>query len=542
MTNKKHTGSYYTPDFLSDFIVNRISAQLTKGSGISIFEPSVGDGSFLNALKKSQILNPYKKVQILALDIDEKELVKAYSNIENNKWKKTFCCCDFLKYTKNENQYFDLIIGNPPYIKKNLLKDEQIAVCQEIHSNASLSTNSIKNIWTAFLIKSIQMLNNDGVLAFVLPAELLQVKFAEELRKYIQLQFQCIEIYTFSDLLFECKGQDTIVLLGFKQSNNKGVFYTNIENKEQLNDSIILTQKDILVNSDVKWTHHILDSDDLNFLYNLKKEIKPISYYCDSKPGIVTAANKFFIVDKDTEEKYGLKSYTQPIIQKGFFVNGSVVFDNEDYMQLLLDGKPARILCFKDDDENHIDTQVLSYLKLGKVAKVHERYKCKIRNNWFVIPNISTAPDGFFFKRCHLYPKLIKNKANVLVTDSAYKVDMKEEFKINHLIYSFYNSLTLVFSELEGRYYGGGVLELTPSEFKKLPIPLVKITDAKFETYTKLFENKTHIEDILFKNDFSILNTYIDLNSEEIERIQNIRNKLIKKRMKNLSEIIANKI
>jgi adenine-specific DNA-methyltransferase len=532
MTNKKHTGSYYTPDYLSDFIVNRISKQLTKGERISIFEPSVGDGSFLNALSNAGIFSQYNNIQITALDINKDELNKAKKNVADVKCSKVFEYCDFLNYIKKENTSYDLVIGNPPYIKKNLLKEEQIINCQEIHRDAALSNNSIKNIWTAFLIKSIQLLKDDGVLAFVLPAELLQVKFAEELRKYIQSQFQRIEIYTFSNLLFECKGQDTIVLLGFKKSKGKGVFYTNIENKEQLKTHQNLTKKDILVKSDVKWTHHILDSDDLNFLHKIQKQLNPISYYCDSKPGIVTAANQFFIINKETEEKYGLSSYTQPIIQKGFFVNGSVVFDNEDYRQLLLDGKPARILCFKDEDAKHLNKQVRAYLEMGEEAEIPDRYKCKIRGNWYVIPNISKPAEGFFFKRCHHYPKLLKNEANVLATDSAYIINMNEGYEINQLIYSFYNSLTLVFSELEGRYYGGGVLELTPREFKKLPIPILSITNKKFETFTKSFEKKSQIEDILNKNDFSILNASIGLNAEEIEQIQKIRTKLVQKRMR----------
>ncbi|MDR2406706.1 MAG: N-6 DNA methylase [Bacteroidales bacterium] len=531
MTSKKHTGSYYTPDYLSSFIIRRISMQLTKGKHISIFEPSVGDGSFLNALKKSDILKQYSNIQITALDINKNELDKAKNNIADIKCSKSFEHCDFLNYVKKEKRQYNLIIGNPPYIKKFFLYEKQIAICQEIHKEAKLSNNSIKNIWTAFLIKSIQLLENDGILAFVLPSELLQVKFAEELREYIKSQFQRVEIYTFSNLLFECKGQDTIILLGFKQSNDNGIFYTNIENKEQLSPAN-LTRKDILVKSDVKWTHHILDSDGLNFLHKVQQQLKPISTYCDSKPGIVTAANHFFIVDKDTEEKYGLGAYTQPIIQKGFFVNGSVVFDNEDYNQLLSDGKPARILCFKDEDKKYINKQVKSYLKLGEDADISDRYKCRIRKNWFVIPNISTPSDGFFFKRCHYYPKLLKNEANVLVTDSAYKVNMNKGHEINHLIYSFYNSLTLVFSELEGRYYGGGVLELTPMEFKKLPVPILPIANKKFESFTKSFEQKFQIEDILNKNDFSILNTSIGLNAEEVERIQKIRTKLIRKRMR----------
>ena len=533
MSNKKHTGSYYTPDYLSDFIVKRVSLHLTGGKTISIFEPSVGNGSILNALRKSDIFKKYDDILITALDINKIEINKAKSEIADIKnIKSSFEHCDFLDYIQKEKKLHHLIIGNPPYIKKNLLAEKQITICQEIHKEAGLSNNSIKNIWTAFLVKSTLLLENDGILAFVLPSELLQVKFAEELREFIQVQFQRVEIYTFTDLLFECKGQDTIILLGFKQSENKGVFYSNIENKKQLDSSLNLTKKDILVKSNVKWTHHILDSEELIFLHKVQEQLKSVSFYCDSKPGIVTAANSYFIVNKATEEKYGLNTYTKPIIQKGVYVNGSVVFSKEDYNQLTADGKPTRILCFKDEDIEYINEPVDSYLKLGEAEDIPKRYKCQIRKNWFVIPNISTPPDGFFFKRCHHYPKLLKNEANVWVTDSAYKINMNKGFEINHLIYSFYNSLTLVFSELTGRYYGGGVLELTPMEFKKLPMPFLSVTNDEFTSFTELFEKKNQIEDVIYKNDFLILNTAIKLNSEEIQRVQQIRSKLIRKRMR----------
>ncbi|HWY12611.1 MAG TPA: type I restriction endonuclease subunit M, partial [Bacteroidia bacterium] len=154
------------------------------------------------------------------------------------------------------------------------------------------------------------------------------------------------------------------------------------------------------------------------------------------------------------------------------------------------------------------------------------------RENWFVIPNISTVPEGFFFKRSHFYPKLLKNNADVLVTDSAYKIEMKKGYDINHLVYSFYNSLTLAFAELNGRYYGGGVLELTPSEFKGLPVPNVPISAKEFNSYTRLFENKTEILDILDFNDSYILNTSLNLSEEEIIKVKSICKKLIDKRFR----------
>jgi hypothetical protein len=43
------------------------------------------------------------------------------------------------------------------------------------------------------------------------------------------------------------------------------------------------------------------------------------------------------------------------------------------------------------------------------------------------------------------------------------------------LVASFQNSLTLLSSEIEGRTYGGGVLELVPSEVARLKVPIVRM-------------------------------------------------------------------
>lgn len=524
MTNQKQTGSYYTPDYLTGFISKKVLSFFGDNSSISILEPSVGDGAFISEFAKNDSL----KIKLTALDINNEELKKAAY-----KWSRKngiFNTIDFLEFQSKTK--FSAIIGNPPYIKKTLLKEKQILACKEIHSNENLTEKSVKNIWTTFLVKSNTLLKKDGVLAFVLPSELLQVKFAEEIREYLKNQFQRIEIYTFDDLMFECKGQDTIVLIAYKKHNERGEFFTNIEFKEELeNNSYSLKKNNLLVDSNVKWTHHFLTTDELNFLEKLKQKLKTVDYYTESKPGIVTAANNFFIINRETEKKYNLSKYTKPIIQKGFFVNGSVVFNEENILELEQSNHPTRLLQLNDKDK--ITKKLSEYLSIGTEQKIQERYKCRIRNNWYVIPNISTVPDALFFKRCHNYPKLLKNNSNAFVTDSAYKVNMKDNWDLNSFIFSFYNSLTLVFTETNGRYYGGGVLELTPSEFKKLPIPYVNINLDEFENFTNEFENKKNIEEILHKYDKQILGKVLKLNNEEITKVQNIRQKLINKRMRN---------
>ncbi|TSJ38965.1 Eco57I restriction-modification methylase domain-containing protein [Fluviicola chungangensis] len=519
--DRKNTGSYYTPKYLADFVSRRVLSYIETKSNLSLLEPSVGDGAFIESLNNCDI----NSLKLTAIDINENEL-----KIASKKWgkgKATFKNIDYLNFSTRTK--FTAIIGNPPYVKKNRLSTQQIELSKEIHSQENLSEISVKNIWTTFLIKSNTLLKNDGVLAFILPSELLQVKFAEEIREYLKTQFERIEIFTFNDLMFECKGQDTIVLFAYKKSLDKGEFFTNIVDKQELvDDSFKLNSNNNLVSSRIKWTHHFLTSDELVFLDEVKSKLKLVNHYCESKPGIVTASNKFFIINKETEEKYNLSKYTKPIVQKGQFVNGNLVFSQKDFLNLENSTYPSRLLQLNNDDT--ISSDLKKYLLIGEELEIPKRYKSRIRNNWYVIPNISTVPEAFFFKRSHMYPKLLKNDSQALVTDSAYKIEMKEGFDLNSFIFSFYNSFTLLFSEIEGRYYGGGVLELTPSEFKKLPLPYLEINNEKFQDFAKAFNKKDNINQILDMNDFEILNGTIGLSKKDLEKIKNIRHKLIEKR------------
>lgn len=520
--NKKATGAYYTPLYLAKFIVDRVISNFTKNNKVSILEPSVGDGVFLEALN-DKCLN-YK---LTAVEINNDELKKAKGKCTSNNTK--FLNKDFLDY-KPKNKY-DLVIGNPPYVKKTRLKKKQIEAANKIFVKEGILKSKFKNLWAAFLIKSVTLLKDDGILAFVLPTDLLQVKFADEIKSYLKNQFKKLEIFTFNNLMFNCKYQDTVVLFAYKKADNKGIYYSNIKSTLQLAEKKFSLKKNtVLVKSNIKWIHHCLTNSEISFLNKLQKSLYKINYYCNSKPGIVTGANNFFVINDDAVKSFKLEKFVLPIIQKGVFVNGRVTFDEVDYKDLCSSSKPTKLLSLKDND--FITKSLKQYLKIGIDQKLQERYKCRIRKNWFVVPNVSIPSDGFFFKRSHKYPKLIKNNAKILVTDAAYKVNMNSDYDINSLIYSFYNSLTLVFAELKGRYYGGGVLELTPSEFQNLPIPYHKISENLFNKYAKNFKVKNNIEAMFKKYDLKLLSKAIDISERDISRIHNIRKKLISKRIR----------
>ena len=68
-------------------------------------------------------------------------------------------------------------------------------------------------------------------------------------------------------------------------------------------------------------------------------------------------------------------------------------------------------------------------------------------------------------------PRLILNRMNAYTTDTAYRITPAPDVDAAALVVCFLNSVTALSAELEGRFYGGGVLELVPSEIERLAVP-----------------------------------------------------------------------
>lgn len=525
----KSTGSYYTPRKLSAFIWEHALKNIQRHPQIRILEPGCGDGIFLEIASKTERNETFL---VDAVEINQEAIAQAREVItqKNGHFQVNFINDDFLN-TELPLKY-DLIIGNPPYVGRNLLSEEQRELCQQIHIKGGLDGKNIRNIWSAFVVKATLSLNSTGMLALVLPGNLLQVSYAEKIQSFLEEHFKAIEILTFRELVFPALGQDVVIIFAYKASPFSGIRYTQVRDIDSLDTPVIFSHRvSNSSNSRIKWSNFILNDSDLKFLSNLAQKLGKVSDYCTSIPGIVTAANRFFIVNKKTVDEYSLEPYCEPILQKAEFVDKAVSIDESSFEELKKANKPCFFINLGDIDKKSLPLPVQNYLQQGIEQQIHKRYKCKRRKPWYNIPSV-WIPEGVIFKRCHLYPKLLKNEAQALFTDSAYRIRPREGFDINSFIYSFYNSLTLVFCELNGRFYGEGVLELTPQEFRDLPIPYKSISEEGFLDFKKAFAKNGSIEQVLQQNDVCLL---VDLgfDSLSLKRLEKIRQKLLVRRLKN---------
>lgn len=506
MKSSKLKGKFYTPQALAEWIVFYISHSM--GSNLSVLEPSCGNGIFISAIDKSTL----SVASLEAVEIED----EAVSKIQHPTTIPAFTISqsDFLFWESAKT--YDLVIGNPPYIVRKLLEQPQANQCKAIHTQHGLLNHEVANIWTSFLLKSSDMLKENGVMAFVLPTEILQVKYAEEIREFLSATFQRLEIITFNQLAFDDIEQDTVVLIGYKNITDKdqGIYITEHNSVADIKDLVPDFVHLPVASISQKWTTGILKEEDIVLVERLSNQLSKSSEYCESVAGIVTGANGYFIANQSTLKSYELSDYSKKIIQKGHYVNGYVDFDIEKFNSLVARDVPCFLL---DTNNKNLSKSLLRYLEKGSGLKIPDRFKCRIRRRWHDVPNIK-KDEGFFFKRSHDYPKCIKNSADVYVTDSAYQIRMKGGYAIEYFIFSFYNSLTLLAAEMQGRYYGGGVLELTPNEFKNLPIPYTACEN--FTEFAENFEKKSNIDEILKVNDQFILHQTLGISTEDITKIQ----------------------
>lgn len=88
--------------------------------------------------------------------------------------------------------------------------------------------------------------------------------------------------------------------------------------------------------------------------------------------------------------------------------------------------------------------------------------------------------------------------------------------------------MTLAQCEFVGRYYAGGVSELTPNEFRGISIPYRQIQHNDIEKIKRMFNESRRLKEIVdFVNSITLGE---DLGNEEIAQLNIIRNKLISRR------------
>jgi len=282
-----------------------------------------------------------------------------------------------------------------------------------------------------------------------------------------------------------------------------------------------------------KWTRALLTKKELDIFDQITahNEVHKFSNIANVDVGMVTGANKFFLVTDETVSKYNLEEWSHPMFGRSQHCKG-ILYDEKQHRENADSGFPSNFIWFNVTSKSELPQNALDYIQEGEEENLHTRYKCRIRKPWFKVPSVYSTSIGML-KRAHNIPRLIFNDMGAYTTDTAYRITTNQ-CEAKKLVYCFVNSFTALSSELEGRHYGGGVLELVPSEIEKLLIPIPSKTRTVLKRLDSLIRTNS-TQDVLEFQDEKILKS-IGFSNNEIATINGAWNKLRNRRQRTTSK------
>jgi adenine-specific DNA methylase len=185
--------------------------------------------------------------------------------------------------------------------------------------------------------------------------------------------------------------------------------------------------------------------------------------------GVVSGRNSYFCLTPGQAGAHGLRHLCVPLVGRSAQLRG-LRFTEEDLGKQHADELRCLLLAVPEDVPPWSDPALARYVALGEAEGVHLGYKCSIRRAWWSVPSV-WRPDAFMFRQIHLGPRVVANLTVATSTDTVHRVRLHGSAGAAQVAAAVTNSLTFAFSEVMGRSYGGGILELEPSEADALPLP-----------------------------------------------------------------------
>ncbi len=320
---EKLRGSYYTPHDIAIFLTKWV---LQHQNPHHLLEPGIGDGVFLDALHQ---LDSSKVQTLTGFEIDHDEAEKArqkshsHPNIDMPIKDRDFLYWALLHLQQPQ---FDGVIGNPPFVRYHYLDNELQGCAEKIFRFFNLPFTKHTNLWVPFIIASVGLLRPGGRLAMVVPSEILHVMHAQSLRTYLANQCHKLLIIDPEEIWFTNTLQGAVLLLAEKKEEAQKTF---------LGLSIIRTQGTQFLKEDPqtffhqasfingktitgKWLRALLTQHELDLLEDVtqRESVHQFNDIANVDVGIVTGANKFFLVPDSTIREYKLQKWATPYVWK----------------------------------------------------------------------------------------------------------------------------------------------------------------------------------------------------------------------------------
>jgi adenine-specific DNA-methyltransferase len=346
MTKHKTLGQVYTPEWVVCEILDLVNYDKEKILTSYIMEPACGDGAFLveivnryinqakiNNLTINDIVGGLEKY-IYGIELDEIEYLKCIANlnkivssligVDNINWNifNDNTLFVFKKYTN----FFDYVVGNPPYIRIHNL---EIKTRDFIKENFKFSEGTI-DIYLTFFEIAFNMINATGKIGYITPNSYLHNSSYNHFRAYLKNDKALHTLIDFkANKIF--KGYSTytaISIIDFDSNRDSFIYKELIDEKIQKVNEISFNKLDL---KDWSFT----DKKNEDFISTLHTDSNTfIHELFDVQYGFATLRDKIFIGSiKTCDNDSNLVYFNDKLVEKNILktcIKGSKFKGNID--------------------------------------------------------------------------------------------------------------------------------------------------------------------------------------------------------------------
>jgi adenine-specific DNA-methyltransferase len=468
---RKARGAFFTPPELCRYIAE----WAVRDGRDDVLEPSCGEAAFLMAAAERQrsLARGASSGEGLlrGVELHEASAQAAEKILSNGGHEVQIAVGDF--FGVDPTPGFDAVIGNPPYVRYQDFSGSARTRSREAALRAGVSLTKLASSWAAFTVHSALFLKQGGRLGLVLPAELLSVNYAAEVRRFLLQRFESVRLVLFNERVFPGVLEEVVLLLadGFQFGPTDHFDLYEANNLDDL-ASVTSGRSWRPASPEAKWTASLLGAD-ASLTYSAVTS--PDAFEClqdwgETTLGMVTGSNGYFALTNERARELGLPPRELlPLSPPGSRHLRNLSLDTASWRHLGAMGKATHL--FRPAAAPSAAAR--RYIAAGEQAGIHEAYKCRVRTPWWRVPFV---PPADLLVTCMNAdtPRLCSNDARLLHLNSVHGLYLRDERRaVGAAVLSVasLNSITLLGAELVGRSYGGGMLKLEPREADHLPMP-----------------------------------------------------------------------
>lgn len=382
---------------------------------------------------------------------------------------------DFSKFFDSEWMFgvkdgFDIVIGNPPYIDSETMKNSMPSMRSMYKSLYSCATGNW-DIYVIFIERGMQLIKNGGVESFIVPNKLISSKYTQNIRTRINQSFSLLVLRDYSRVsVFEAFVYPCVFLIQ-NESLDTPVLFQTMGNIDTVSSESYINKK--IFKNDIFWDKYFLQNKILSIIEKINS-YQTVSTLNVNIYGAATVSEAYNIKPLIEEYHDSAEKYLK-------FINTGTIDPYKSYWGI------KRTQYIKG-------TYICPIINISELKKLSQR-----RYKQSISPKIIIAGMSLSFEAIYDDGQYVAGKSTSIITGEPTKLKYLTAI-INSKLLSFW--LKICYNSLK---MAGGYINIGVNEISSIPICL----SEKYQTLT------TIVDSIQSSSD----DTYI---KQEMDKIDNI--------------------